>query len=339
MGEQWFLVENAAEFQCWGVAVRLAEASEATAAHDTGRALQLARLARRVAELADLGSAFRPGLEGYLDAFFANTLRVGSDLPGAKAAFQHAGQLWEEGGAAWAGLLPAWRLPDLEASLCRDQRCWAEALALLDRAQALAPPEDVGRVLLKRSSVLVLLGEGDAAAEALRAAAPMVDGRRDPRLLSVLRFNLAATLVLLERYAEAAALLPEVRELALGNELDLVRCRWLEGQVAAGHGRREEARAAFEQVLLEFNRRAIAYDAALVALELSVLYLEEGRTAAVRHLAQGMAWIFDTQGVDEETRKALAVFREAAEREAVTAALARSFRAQLTRARMQPGED
>src|SRR4051794_12413662 len=36
-GEQEFLVENAQEFQHWGLAVRLADSSAATAAHDAGR--------------------------------------------------------------------------------------------------------------------------------------------------------------------------------------------------------------------------------------------------------------------------------------------------------------
>jgi len=130
-----------------------------------------------------------------------------------------------------------------------------------------------------------------------------------------------------------------VRELALGlgNELDLVRCRWLEGQVAAGLGRIEEALAAFEEVLCEFTAEEIAYDAALVALELAALYLEQGRTAEVKGLAEGMVWIFREQKVDAETEKALALFREAAAREAVTIELARRLAAHVTRARQQPG--
>ncbi|HZF13893.1 MAG TPA: helix-turn-helix transcriptional regulator [Thermoanaerobaculia bacterium] len=111
--DQEFLVENAPEFHHWGLAVRFAEASAATTVHDAGHSLHLARLARRVARLTTLAPAFRPGLEGYLEAFFANALRVKGDLPAAKAAFQRSRQLWKEGGEAWAGLLSDWRLPDL----------------------------------------------------------------------------------------------------------------------------------------------------------------------------------------------------------------------------------
>jgi transcriptional regulator with XRE-family HTH domain len=335
------LVEKAREFQTWGLAERLAEESARAAAADAKRALELARLAVRVAELSPGPTAWRSRLLGWVTAFLANALRVSSDLPGAAAAFARAWQLWKEGEEAETEgvLLAAWRLPDLEASLRRDQRHWSDALELLDSARLAAPPEAVGRILLNRSSVLVLMGDGEGAVKVLREAAPRVDGRRDPRLLSVLRFNLVANLVLLERYAEAEELLPEVRELAigLGNEPDLVRTLWLSGQIHAGNGRIEEAEAAFDQVLGEFTGLELAYDAALAGLELSVLYLEQERPAEVRRLARALVWIFDAEGVDEETLKALTVFREAVERETVTAELARQLAANLARARRPTG--
>jgi hypothetical protein len=121
----------------------------------------------------------------------------------------------------------------------------------------MAPPEALGHILLKRSSVLVLLGDGEGAVATLCEATPLVDGERDPRLLLVLRFNLAANLVLLGRHAEGEALLPAVLDLArgIGNELDAVRVHWLEGKIKAGLGRLGEAVAAFEQVLREFTLR------------------------------------------------------------------------------------
>jgi hypothetical protein len=50
-----------------------------------------------------------------------------------------------------------------------------------------------------------------------------------------------------------------------------------------------------------------------------------------------MVWIFEEQKVDAETQKALALFREAAAREAATLDLARRVAAHLTRARQAPG--
>ncbi len=136
---------------------------------------------------------------------------------------------------------------------------------------------------------------------------------------------MALSLWELARYTEAEALLPAVRDLAaeLGNELDAVRGLWLEGRVAAGLGRREEALQALEPVRRYFTTEQIAYDAALASLEVAVLYLEAGWTGEVKRLAEEMVWVFKAQGVKEEALAALRLFCEAAEREAATVELAR----------------
>jgi hypothetical protein len=73
-----------------------------------------------------------------------------------------------------------------------------------------------------------------------------------------------------------------------------------------------------------FADRGIAYDTALVTLELAVLYLEQGRTADVKALASETAWIFQAQGVGRELVATLRLFCEAAEQERVSVELARS---------------
>src|SRR4029079_10296663 len=102
--------------------------------------------------------------------------------------------------------------------------------------------------------------------------------------------------------AEAEARLPELRRLTaeLGNALDKVKLRWLEGRGAAGLGRRPEAIAALAWVRQEFARRDNGYYTALATLELAVLYLEEGRSAEVKALAREMEPIFKAEGVDPE---------------------------------------
>jgi len=122
----------------------------------------------------------------------------------------------------------------------------------------------------------------------------------------------------------------------LGNELDFVRLHWLEARVFAGMGQFEEAVAAFRQVRGEFAARGIAYDTALVSLELAGLLAEQGRAGEVKSLARQMAFIFKAQGVHREALTALSMFRKAAEEEAVTAELARSVLDFLQRARRDP---
>ncbi|HVT14732.1 MAG TPA: hypothetical protein VHQ90_00945 [Thermoanaerobaculia bacterium] len=214
-------------------------------------------------------------------------------------------------------------------------RQWDEALALLDRARAAAPPTAAGRILLNRALTLEQAGESEAALAALHEAAPLAAEADDPRLAWGVRFNLISNLCHLGRYGEAAELLPEVRRLAveLGNELDLIRVLWLAGRVAAGQGRRKEARAGFDQARSDFASHGNGYDAALVALELAVLELEDGHTAAVRGLTQEMVGVFRAQGVHREALAALRLFGQAAEHETATAELARRLLAYLERAR------
>ncbi len=181
------------------------------------------------------------------------------------------------------------------------------------------------RILLKKAATWTRCGNAERAIDTLRQAEALLPGVRDPRLTWLVRYNLALSLWELRRYTEAEALLPTVRELAagLGNELDVVRGLWLEGRVAAGLGRREEALQALERVRRYFTSEQIAYDAALASLEVAVLYLEAGRTGEVKRLAEEMVWVFKAQGVKEEALAALRLFCEAAGREAATVELAR----------------
>jgi tetratricopeptide (TPR) repeat protein len=243
------------------------------------------------------------------------------------------------GEAADPGVVDASRVLDLEASLRRDQRRWAEALALLDQALTSSPnPERSGRILLTKAFTHEQRGDCEEAIAALEAAAPLVDPARDPRQAFGLRFNLAVNLCHLGRYAEAVPRVAEARELAvaLRNDLDLVRLLWIEGRLAAGLGRRAEAIAALRQVREDFAERELAADAALVTLNLAVELLEDGRTREVRQLAGETVPIFGNLGLGDETLAALAVFWQAALHEQATAELGRRLLAFLERARHDP---
>ena len=149
------------------------------------------------------------------------------------------------------------------------------------------------------------------------------------------RFKSAYHLVHLENYAEAAGLLPKLRELALqqGNELDLLRLDWLSARIAAGQGRTKEATAGLERVSRSFLDREMPYDAALSSLDLSVLWLKAGRTAEVRELAVAIGEIFNAKGIDREALAALRLFCEAAEQESATVELARRVIAEIEHVR------
>ena len=231
------------------------------------------------------------------------------------------------------------RLLDLEASLRRAQRRLPEALALLDHALALGKEKATGRILILKAKTLEELGDYERAVSVLRQADPFLDAKSEPRLLLCHRFNLLDYLCHLGRFTEAVPLLSPVRDLAaaLGNELDLVRLRWLEGRLAAGLGHVEEAIEALRLVRADFTNRGIAYDAALVTLELAALLAAQGRTREVKDLARHSAPLFKAQGVHREALAALAVFRQAAEKETLTAEAAYEILGFLRVARLDSG--
>lgn len=334
------VVQESPEFRSWALCELLCFESEKTAAGDSARAMELAELALWIAELVTGEERWRSCLQSYSWAFLGNARRVRGNLPSAEEAFALSNRLWQAGGGAASCVIDQSRRMDLEASLRREQRRLPEALALLDRAlEAAGTDEAKGRILIKKSKTLEELGDPAGAVAALREATPLVERQADPRLLLCVHFNLLVNLCLLGRHAEAAPLAPEVRELVehLGNDLDLLRLRWLEGRIAFGLDRIGEAGEALRQVRNAFAARGIAYDAALATLELSVIYLEEGRTAEVRTLAREMTPVFRAQGVHREALAALQVFCDAAEREEATAELARRVLDYLLRGRYEEG--
>ena len=331
------LVEAFPDYWSWALAERACAASLRKAAHRVEEALELANLSLAIAERVPGADGWRSRLKGYCWAHVANARRVANDLSGSDEGFARAWDRWRAGAGSDSELLAEWRLFSLEASLRRAQRHFPEALHLLDQARTACGdhPTVAGRILLKKEHVLEQMGDIPNALLALAEAAPFVEASGDLRQLFALRFNMTDDLCHLERFSEAAELLPRVRELALqqDNELDLLRLVWLSAKVAAGQGRMEEGIAGLEQVSRDFIDREMPYDAALSSLDLSVLWLKAGRTAEVRELAVSMGRIFVAKRIDREALSALQLFCDAAQQESATVDLARRVIGEIEKVR------
>ncbi|HEX7185120.1 MAG TPA: hypothetical protein VF756_25050 [Thermoanaerobaculia bacterium] len=333
------LVDTCPEVQTWAVSETLCNESEWAAADSAAEALDLAELAVRIAERAQVDKVFRRRLLGYCLHFVANAQRVCGGLQLASETFIRAAALWQAGTAGDPDrLLASWRLLDRQASLRRSQGRCSEALDLLDRARAAASRQAHGRILLNKASTYLAMEESELALESLREAEPLIQESGDRRHLFGSRFNQARCLCDLRRFEEAEALLSRIRELAdvAANRLDGVRLRWLEGKILAGFGQSGAARDAFDEVRLAFEKDKIAFDYALVCLELALLLLKENRSAEVRSLAEEMVWIFEAERVPKQALAALTVFRQAAEREKATVELTRRVLRFLERAQHIP---
>jgi transcriptional regulator with XRE-family HTH domain len=337
-GQRRFLVETVAEFRNWALAEAAALESVRLAPNHPREAREWAELAVSIAELAPGEETRRRRLHGWTLHFLANALRTCNDLPAAEKARARGRKLWEAGAPGDPGLLAEAWLPWIEANLRMDQRRLPEALKRIDEALALDQGELRAQILMSKSNILRRLEDPAGSTAVLLEAEPLIDARREPRLAFGLRFNLLVDLCVLGKAAEAEPRLPAVWRLAkrLGEPLDLTRCLWLQGQVHSALGRVEEALAAFRQVRRTFHERPLAYDYALVSLDLSLGLLERGRTAEVMTIAEEMLWIFKAQEVHREALAALRVFCQAAAREAATVEETRKIARFLRRAQLDP---
>jgi len=332
------LVEKVAKLRNWALSELLCEESIKAAGDSADRALELANLALRVAERISGDEAWRQRVQGYAWAHVGNARRVKGDLPSADQAFGRAQRLWSAGASGDVGLLNEARVLGLEASLRRFQTRFAEARDLVDRALAVDKGYEIKYLLLSQAKLLEEMDDFSGAVAALQKAAPIVESEGDTRFLLLLRHNLAVSLCSLGRYGQAGELLPEIEALAakVGNGLDELRVRWLKGRLSAGFGQQDEAAKIFSSVREGLLLQGITYDAALVSLELAIVYLEGGRLEEVRNLARQMASVFQLQGIHREALAALMIFRDAAECKTVTSDLARSLIRYFKRAQGNP---
>jgi tetratricopeptide (TPR) repeat protein len=333
-------------FVSWGLCELLVRRSCQTAPEQPSEAGHLADLAIHVANRTSDRDLFEEHwvyqLRSLAWAAIGNALRVQGDLPGAERGFDMADSWWEagtKGNDDALGYGPV--LLDLRASLRVAQRRFPEAFQLLEEAVDLFLHGEhrdshlAGRSLIKKAAAHIEHGEVVSAIQALKKANGLIDPEREPRLLLCLCHNLADNLSKAGRHREAAALLPDLKELAAshGSTLDRLRLDWVEARVAIGLGDHDRARNLLTEIRQTFLAAGNPFDAALAALDLSISYLEEGRTAEVRDLAEEMVTVFRELGVAREPLAALLLFQEAARCETATVELVREVAASLSRAR------
>ncbi len=333
-----YLVERLPSFWSWAFVKLVGEESERAASVDAGRALELASFALWVAEQV-------PGDEGWISRVFgwailSNARRVGGELAMAEEALACSVRLQAEPPEGRPELPEPWRLLDLEASLRTSQRKLPEALRLLDQAAEVAPRTGpiLARILCKRSIALDRLGDLEGSISVLRKALAEIGQEGEPHLLCMLQFNLADCLTGVGNAAEAAEMLPALRRLQaqLGNGLNQIRMRWLEGKIDAGLGRLDRAIDTLSWVRAAFEKEDSRYDEAQAGMELAELYLKKRRTTEVKRLVHLMEPVFRAKGVHSEAQKALALFRRAVEMETATPELAGRVAGYLRRAQHDP---
>lgn len=335
--EQLSRVTDDSEFHTWAFCQVLLRASLESVFEDAFRAVNWAELAVRVAY--ELGDAYDPhwvrDLQARAYAYLGNARRVLGELRSADTAFREADECLS------ASLTGNMRIEaevlHLKASLRREQRRMKEAGALVDRSLALYYEEGdrqgIGIVLLKKAKILEEVGDLEASIELLWQATEEIASESEPQLAMYARHNLMTCLSLAGRHQQAAELLPQVRDLFAksAKPLELLRLRWTEGKIALGLGNTGEAEKIFRQLQREFLSRGMGYDAAVVSLDLAILYIREHRHEEIKRLAFEIMPVFQSRDVHRESMAALIMFQKACEEERLTVELAGQIAATLQR--------
>jgi tetratricopeptide (TPR) repeat protein len=322
------VAEELPEYQSWALCELVCAKSIETAPSSPARALELAELALRIADLCYGEEWLRQRARGYAWFHVANARRATNDLSASVAALDTAAKLWEAGAPGDPGLFHEAIVLALEANIQKSQRRFPEALQKITEALTADRGELRGKLLLTKSQILRAQGDVEGSTRVLREAIPHVQEEREPRTALGVRSQFLLNLCLQDRAVEAAPHLPEVQSLAqqLGNEVDLVRVNYLGALITSGLGKAEEAEEAFNEARRRFAdfEPPLVFDYSLVSLDLGLLLLGQGRTVEVRALADEMAWIFTSQGVQREALAAIKLFCDAAQRETATVEMARS---------------
>ncbi|HEX4962100.1 MAG TPA: hypothetical protein VF173_14795 [Thermoanaerobaculia bacterium] len=309
---------------------------------DPARAVELAELAVEVADRLDnlfYGKALTEDARALAWAHLGNACRIASDLRRAEEALGRAEVHHQQGDQ---DELTRAQILSFKASLRNAQGRFEEAAGLLDQAIAIYRDAKArhleGRALIQKATALGYAGKLKEAERLIRRGLARINVLEEPRLLVMARHNLIWYLTESGQHEEAQRSLEDTRGLYLNlrEQINLVLLRWLEGRIAYGLGRLDEAETALREARDAFIERGIGFDAALVSLHLAAVYAQRRETGAMKKLAAEMLPIFESRDLHPEALAALAVFRQAAEAEEVTLGLLDEMATYLQRARRNP---
>ncbi len=295
----------------------LLEAGRSLRHHDPQATLRFAKLARYAADrlsLKDFGAQAVADVRSLAWAELGNAYRICDDLPRANRAMNRAVH-WSRRGSR-SDLLLA-RIADLLASLLGAQRRFPEASQLLllvyRTHEENGRPHLAGRALFSAGSMAGRAGLQGAALLLMRRGLDLLDHERDPMLVAQLLLAMLISLTELGRFRSARRLLWRCRHLLIesGNELHLVRVRWLEGKIYAGLSDFSKAEQAFQETRSGFAKHEQVYPAAMAGLDLAALWAQQGRLDEIQALAQEMIATFRALRIAREAIVTLLILQRA----------------------------
>ena len=304
------------------------------AVHDSpAEAFELAELAAAVAAAGVAGA----GSLALALAYQANARRADGRLTQAAPLFESASRMLRlQGGGPWVhGEIASLRGSWLKDSRRFDEahRCLDDAVEQFDRAR---DPVAIARSLLIVADCHWLTGDAGRAVHVASEALELIHATGDARLFLFANHNVCRYLVALDQPERADALFrvltPNYE--ALDDRQTTVRRSWLEGVIAHRLGHSDRAERLLHSAVDEYVAMKAPYDAALAALDLALVLLDQARTTEVTPLAASLPPLFEAEGIHREATAAVVLFHRAAARRRLDAALLDRLRDFLERSRV-----
>lgn len=341
--ERWrLIIHNSSRFQTWGLCDYLLQQCREKSPEDGALGADLAQLALELADLLDpelYGEERIEDLKARAWGGLGNIFRLRFDLTGAEVAFGHAFEHLRRGTQE---PFERAQLLDLRASLLRAQGRFEASLSSLRRAVAIylqaGERNRAGRALVKMSISYHAMAEPENSMAVLHQALELIDPDREPRLLLCAWHNLIDDLAETGQFMKAQLLLARARPLYERFPQPFLQNprQWVEGKIAHGLGWTQRAEDLLLTARNGFLAESAYYDAAVVSLDLAILYAEQGRIAEQKQLAEEMISIFSSQRIHREALAALAFWKQAAESEQAHLDVALSMSRYLRRAQANP---
>ncbi|MES1240168.1 MAG: hypothetical protein ABUT39_00975 [Acidobacteriota bacterium] len=326
-------------FQGWALCERICDESLERAEFDPEGAEELAALAVTIAPKVLGEPAVVSGAQEYAWAHLANARRARGDLASAREAMHRAESFFT---GAMAGIWPTMfrrqRTTVLTVRLLAEQGQLAEALEKIDFSIRPSPVigaqadggEGEALLLLEKGRLLRRRGQAVVAVKDLSRASEIAAKLARPHLSLRIGLELGTALCDAGRAAEVKALPAALRKLAEGLEPARSRLLCLDGRVAAGLGRLEEAEAVLGLDPSGLHPKAIP-ELALLFLETAVLQLREGRTEELARLAESTVRLRESPGLDRQTAASLKLFCRLVAQDKMTPDRAAQFAAEIVR--------
>lgn len=248
-----------------------------------------------------------------------NTRRILGDLVGGDRDFAEAGRLLAQYGG---DPLTEAELLSMRASLAMTRRNFAEAIDLADQACSMyafyGQVSGALATLIQLGTLHGYRGCHEEGIDILGAALELAVDLGDSQDLLHVAHNIAVLFANAGLPTDASAVVDRARELCnqVGTLQDGLRLDWLSARIQADLGHDSAAAIILADLRTEYLDEEMPFEAALVSLELALVYARVGRRVELRYLAEETAETFGLLGVEREAFGALALLAHADAEEA-----------------------